>query len=165
MGQGPWWGSGALALLGALGGGLLTFLLNRWQERARNRREDRWRWADKQLTACEEFVAVARELERVPVWPTGPAAEDLLRKLRETGSPVVTRVRGRVAGAATEVQARADELVQLITAVRHQSRPGHQDSVDSRWVERYEGAVQGLAVATDEFLRAVWRRLGIEDEP
>ncbi|PWW53161.1 hypothetical protein [Actinokineospora spheciospongiae] len=150
--SGPWWVTPVLALVGSIGGVMLTLLVS-------GKREARSRWGEQKRTIYFDFLAACVELLDVAVWPEDRSAAPtdtapILARIRKESmhSALVAHrdVARRFAAATTAARA----LATTIEEIRRDSKPGHQGAVDERQQPRYGRATADFSIALNEFTKA-----------
>lgn len=156
----PWWGTGLFTVIGAVVtmlGTLILGLLNRRSERRRLSRE-------RKETSYPEVVSAANTLARAPVWPA--SAGDPMEgyaELDRLAQRVAFFCPRQVARTLTELLDAGHHLAEVITGIRADSRPIHDNGVDLRFAEPYDSAVDRLDTAITAFATAARADLEIAD--
>jgi len=147
----PWWGTAVIALVGSLFGVVvtsLTTLSNRRIERRRLTREAK-------AKAYPAVSGAAMQLARLPVWPivSGDPGElgDRLREFCEELQFITTP---KVSEAATGLLSAAERHADILTGIRRDSKPGHNDALDRRFVTSYDTSRNELRSAVARFVAA-----------
>lgn len=165
--NGPWW----IPVTMTMAGVMITLLVNVWLDSRRGRREvaarlseygreTAFRWAERKLELYSTHMGHCHSLADLPVWPSAAGAEpvdpgelvaNLSRgadRLGYLAPPAVREATGRTVDAARE-------LAGTITAIRRETRRGHDGGVAvaarPRWEEAraaFVSAVAGFASAS-----------------
>lgn len=157
---GPWWGGPIIGLAGAVFGVVVSSTFTLLSERMRRRRLS----YERKVEAYPALSAAASSLARLPVWQdaaAGPPTEfDQLRDRCVTTAFFGSR---RVNKAIARLVRDARSHSELIELVRESSKAGHSDTIDRRFVDRYQSSVAQLKTAIDEFVQAARVNLEITD--
>ncbi|MCE7002330.1 hypothetical protein LWC34_05720 [Kibdelosporangium philippinense] len=154
----PWWATALIGIVGTLLGGVVPLslgLLNRRSERRRLSRAEK-------LEFYPALIRSANTLARLDIWPaeTGDPKE-LHAAVEEAAENVAFIAPALVTERAIKVLDAARGLADTISAIRSETRPGHSNKVDQRYVQRLTTAVDALRDAVRDFGTASRRDIEI----
>lgn len=138
------------ALVGSALGVLITSLLSLMSARTQRRRLSR----EYKVAAYPQLADAGRKLARTSVWPVeAGTTEQLLEKLLELAEQTAFFSPPQVNAAVRILSVAAKEHQNTITSIRDDSTPGHRNSVDRRFQEKYRKSLTALHRAIDDFVR------------
>nr|WP_042193735.1 hypothetical protein [Kibdelosporangium sp. MJ126-NF4]CEL20882.1 hypothetical protein [Kibdelosporangium sp. MJ126-NF4]CTQ98313.1 hypothetical protein [Kibdelosporangium sp. MJ126-NF4] len=144
----PWWATALIGIVGTLLGGLIPLslgLLNRSSERKRLARAEK-------LEYYPALTRTANSLTQLKVWPAEPGDLHERRAAVEAAAENVAFIApASVTLTAIHVLDTAEKLANTIETIRRETRPGHDDKVDQRFIDHLTADIADLRTAVRTF--------------
>ncbi|WP_018681280.1 hypothetical protein [Actinokineospora enzanensis] len=144
--SGPWWATPLIALVGTVGGVVLTLLVS-------GRRDARSRFGDRKRVIYADFLGACDELRQLRIWPADQPTAPVIGRIRAQSMHTVLVAHRAVTEALSAAVEAAARLAAVVDEIRSTSTPGYGGAVDERRRPRYTEATAAFDAALNEFVR------------